>query len=69
MGWSRTRWFIQVLQDSKRRGKSWHKIEKDWLWGERRDWRLLVHQPIRTGNNARRRIILFFLCLYSKGTY
>jgi hypothetical protein len=54
MGWSRTRWFGQVLGDVRKRGKSWQEIEKERLWEEVRDWRLLVHQPIWNESSASR---------------
>jgi hypothetical protein len=31
-GWSRTRWFSQVVEESKRSGNSWQEIKKRRLW-------------------------------------
>jgi hypothetical protein len=38
MGQPRTRWFSQVLEDIKRRGKSWQEIEEEGSWEAGKDW-------------------------------
>jgi hypothetical protein len=40
-GRPRTRWFNQVPEDIKMEGKSWQEIEKERLWENRTDWRLI----------------------------
>lgn len=32
--------FWQILEDVKKKGKSWKETEMERLWEERRDWRL-----------------------------
>jgi hypothetical protein len=41
-------WLPCVLEDSKKRGKSWQEIEEEGLWEERRDWRPFVFHLYKT---------------------
>jgi hypothetical protein len=43
MGCVITRRFWQILEDVKKKGKSWKETEMQRLWEERRDWRLFIH--------------------------
>jgi hypothetical protein len=61
MGQPRIKWFCQIMENIKNRGISRKEIEKEWLWEDRQDWRLYVHQPVQNRYDARRSVKNSFL--------
>jgi hypothetical protein len=46
VGLFQMRWFSQLLKDTKKTGKVWHRNEKERLWECKRELRYFVHQPL-----------------------